>query len=834
MEYPLSHGCFNGIEFFGGRALRRTIQICFVLFCLAVSHAPAQSEFLTKTPWNGDWMSTTKDQMVHGEDYRGYPGPMVKMFLALGYGPQNPAVDFELLTLVQRDAPNWFGNCNGWSSAAILYDEPQSLVVNGVKLFGAEMKALISGVWKNHVLTRVSEEAGGGMLPHSFEQVLDTYIANNQPLIFDVTIGTESWNYPVAGFERSTRDSGDYTIVETTVYYTTTLSLAQADIDRSDVILWPQPYTYRISKTTGEYEWVGLSVDDHPHSAWFPISPYISGRWDRIANRSLNTGLIEQLNEMAADEAALVDLFEPNNLQVEATSFENNLVLGSLPEGDEDWFRVDLASGEADSYQFEVYDGPEVDIRVVTPEGLSIFEANQTKNESITLPRGITGSFLIHVKPFVPEVSIPENKPEPVFFKLLREEHRSWYAVPEAGGMTENKLRVINPDEEETTLSQASTKSLAALGSTAVQGIEAGELYRVPKRSIWSVDGKTSDYTWKKYYREKPGHQPYRIPHFTFRNGWETRLELRASKDDDVWLSVFDATGDLLQRVLLDRQTLTGASSLSTLLNGNARTNGAWFALDTTIQNYLSGVVVFRHSSGIFAPYDVEGHPRHGEMVVQDILNPEDGWIGISLLNVSGIENEVMYRVVDEENDIVVNGIWTLQPGERLLGTPQSLTGIETVGPEFELMISSQYELETLAIRREYAPNHTYAYHLPSSIIDTRETSYVTIADDPANQLFIFDNVFNSRTNRLSFRAYAEDGTYLGLVRVGESAIRAFQNRQITMAEVLGHEDLAEIEQPIAYFKITSQRSYLPTELLLREGKSGAMYVRPERIYDDP
>ncbi len=798
------------------------------LAVVSLSAQDYESARLSKLPWNADWMEQAKDTMVHGESYHGYPGPLPKMYAALGEDPAHPGIDFELEVIVNRDALFWEGNCNGWASAAIQFDEPGPMVVNGVKFFRGEAKALLTSIWKDHVLVRVSEREQAGMKASSFHKILNDFTAANKPIIFDVAIGTESWNYPVAGFEKTLFESEDWIDVDITVLYTSTLDILAADQDFGEVVFRELNYTYRYSKAEPVvYEWTGASVFDRPHHAWFPTLPYNSRSWSVYGNHYYNLETWNQLQELAAKSDAAVDLYEPNDTMESAPLLAQNLVLASIHDNQPDYFRIEAAQGEPVGLKIEVYDGPAVDVQVMKGDAIVASLSGVGNEISLNVPTNEAGDYYL-------KISRNGADGAPVsFYRILQEEHRSWYRAPQFGSiLDQTRMTFINHDETLNVVSGDQTAFVEGNGAVSLE-LNDGDFVRAIKRGVVAVEGSNEKRTWKQYYRKHPNQLGYTIPHFTFRNGWSTSIEVVAQdSSQEVNLEVYGANGQMLQSVKLDQDMLAGIVPLHAILTRSAQDNGAWFRLQSGIGNLLTGVVYFEHSSGLSTHYDIENKPTNGEFALYDLRPHSKGWTGISLLNTSGTQNEILYRLHDETGKELDEGFFELAPGERLLGTPQSITGME-IEEGYYLSFYSVFNVETLAIDYQSERNIVFSHRLPNVVLDYAKDTFISASSDVDAQTIVFANLGNT-TNWILLEGYSSDGRLQGEMRTNGRAMKAWEIAHVKLSEILLDSGFEDADAPIAYFKVRGQRALYVNELIGHPDQMSKTYVKNVRVYDDP
>jgi hypothetical protein len=106
---------------------------------------------------------------------------------------------------------SWFGHCNGWSAAAVLFSEPrQSTASNGVTFSVADQKALLSELGQevdaDYFGTRSntddsSDPSFQDIFPNQFFLVLTNIVGKGQSLIMDRYTGSQIWNQPIAGYQ---------------------------------------------------------------------------------------------------------------------------------------------------------------------------------------------------------------------------------------------------------------------------------------------------------------------------------------------------------------------------------------------------------------------------------------------------------------------------------------------------------------------------------------------------------------------------------------------------------------------------------------------------------
>ncbi len=107
----------------------------------------------------------------------------------------------------------WFGHCNGWAAASVLFNEPRAaLVQNGVTFSSSDQKALLSEIGQEVQLDSfglradtddTSDPAFQDIFPNQFFMVLTNLVGKGQPLIMDRYTGSQVWNHAIAGYQVS-------------------------------------------------------------------------------------------------------------------------------------------------------------------------------------------------------------------------------------------------------------------------------------------------------------------------------------------------------------------------------------------------------------------------------------------------------------------------------------------------------------------------------------------------------------------------------------------------------------------------------------------------------
>ncbi|MDR3606446.1 MAG: hypothetical protein P4M08_03595 [Oligoflexia bacterium] len=155
-----------------------------------------------KMPWAGFWWP-------FGED-----GTTEALNLYESATGRRGAVDWEMANhgsgLGSSILP-WWGHCNGWSAASVLFPEPQKEIVrNGVTFGIGDQKALLSEIsmevnadfFGNRVTdpNDTSSPAFMDVYPDQFLILLTNLMPRGLPIIIDRYTGDQVWNQPLAGY----------------------------------------------------------------------------------------------------------------------------------------------------------------------------------------------------------------------------------------------------------------------------------------------------------------------------------------------------------------------------------------------------------------------------------------------------------------------------------------------------------------------------------------------------------------------------------------------------------------------------------------------------------
>ncbi len=106
--------------------------------------------------------------------------------------------------------PNWYGHCNGWTTAAIRHAEPQTSVYrNEVEFTPSDIKALLAEIYLYNDNTNLTEP-NERLNPAEFHAVVANWIGRGRhPVGMEGDPGKEKWNYPVYAYSTGSAQRGD-------------------------------------------------------------------------------------------------------------------------------------------------------------------------------------------------------------------------------------------------------------------------------------------------------------------------------------------------------------------------------------------------------------------------------------------------------------------------------------------------------------------------------------------------------------------------------------------------------------------------------------------------
>jgi len=799
------------------------ISFGFVLpFAMGQSTSPQDGTYTLDHPlWNASYMPTYRDQFVHGEGYRSYPGPLPKVLYALGRDTKGPAVDWEMLVNVNRDVPTWFGICNGWAASNLLYSEPGSIVVNGVKILPGDHKAFLTTIFKDLTAQYYgnSDPVFGGMTPDSFEEVLFRFVVDQeQSIIFDVALDDQVWNYPIKGFTRESEVNGEWTYVTIT-----TLFPGLTQLNDSVGAFFAEEFVYEFryrTATKTQYEWVGNSENDHPQTAWLPREPYLKGVPVVNANHYYTIDDYNQLLAKAAEEDHLNDLQEPNDTRESAFKISNELVLGSLLLADTDYYAIPAKAGEPIDFSFTVYDGRGVNFSVLDPNGSPVLTAPDTMQEDVQITAAFTGEYVV-------EITQKEDAFLDSFYQLVFPEDASSFVseTMEPGAA----ISAVNTREKELMIAGLDVENVEPYGSRSFLSGDVGEV-RASDRVLWAETFQGQSGTVKHYFLDHQKVTDYVVPHITCRNGWKTTLEIRRQAKSPVSLSIHGQDGVVLATEELPfGDGLLLQQDIASLFSTETLEAAAWMDFHTTTK--LKGFAIFTDKDGMPIRIDIASRPRFGDMLVFDLREGLKGGTGLAVVSTSASENEVKYRVEDGAGNEVVDGTLFMQQGQKWLTTIDALVDVP-MQDDFTFFLHTQFPIEGVVV--QVTPDSIYGHRILGEDIDYITETFVTLPEDRSDAGFIFAN-YNDRARHVLFEGFSADGELQGRFNIElGNPLASRESRRVSLQQILengvGIKDL----DAITHFRLTSVDPFYGMELSGMSSGPAPVVIPLMNVYEYP
>lgn len=771
--------------------------------------------------WNSAYLARNLDQMVHGEQYAGYPGPLPKFFYALGEDVNHPSIDWELLNRVDRTAPNWHGICNGWAVSAIKYDEPNQLVINGMKLNVGDLKAMLTSIHKDNAAFFVGGRGSEGVTAGEFHQILTTTLAKGNAVIFDVDITAEVWNYPTAGVTIETEVDGAWTNVSVVIHFA---SLTPLNDTRGIELFNDIPVTYRYqTQTLSNFEYTGASIDNHPNRAWVPNQPYLLDRWLLDANHYFDLNMYDALLA-SPGVGEKRDLFEPNDTVADAHHIRQEFIYASLLLEDRDIYRFPLTAGQRLTFDVDVYEGGAFDVSFTAPSGQVVVANSATMNVAVDVTAAETGDYLLQI---FPNAELPS---EAYYSVLFPEDAGSLWLNPHQQADNGLVVAAVNTRNQE---AQVGNETLPGYG-LAVQA-QKPAFTRATDRTVWSEAWQVGAGMYKKkYHRDHVLRSRYVVPHITFRNGWKTRIEVLAEKPGvPVFVQTYDEAGVGLRRVALAMGANGRFEGYLNQVPGLSLADAAWFEVESASDNRLKGSVCFENVRGNYVMIDLQSAPSIGETVVFDLTDANQGGTGLAIVNTSSLDNQILYELQDKSGNKITGGGFFMAPGEKLLDTVAGLTDVP-VTEDHILYLHSQYPLDGVVIQYQMEPYFMYGHRLMRRDLDSLNETYITLPQDRSLMTLMFANLNDVQIQPL-FEGYDAQGNLQGRFNINlQRQLQPSEVRFFDLATLfengVGIGDL----DAVTHLRIRSGRPFMALELLGEPGTSTYMGVPLVTIYDNP
>lgn len=175
---------------------------------------------------------------------------------------------------------DWYGHCNGWSSAAIRHAEPEHAVqAYGTTFSPADIKGLLAEIYMYNdtaMLAGYEKQLNAGTL----HAILANWIGRgSHPVVMDSDPGKEKWNYPIFSFASSSAKHSPREVeVRTNIVYAK--DSEDREYDKSPEIRKVKSFHYSLYLNArgeiigGDY----YSDSDRIDFVWVPLAPKKAGQ----------------------------------------------------------------------------------------------------------------------------------------------------------------------------------------------------------------------------------------------------------------------------------------------------------------------------------------------------------------------------------------------------------------------------------------------------------------------------------------------------------------------------------------------------------------------------
>ncbi|PIE02373.1 MAG: hypothetical protein CSA81_07630 [Acidobacteria bacterium] len=740
--------------------------------------------------------------MVHGEYYKEYPGPLVKYFISQGLDSEHPGIFFELNHVVEREAPFWYGQCEGWSAAAVLYPFPEIRKVKGVHFFSPELKAILSTLRKDNTISLLAGSYDPGyMSPGELLSTLYNTIAKDKPVIFDIDKGEEHWNYPVAGFSLDTTEENGITHYKLDVTYVSPM-LMEFQVNENQ--FFTVNYTFT-RDSSGNYTWTSVNK---PDIAWLPLAPNYPGTWYSTGNRYLNLEQYDHL--MNESSTGSEDVYEPNNSFTTATKIDFQPLLGCIAENDTDYFSINLKENERFQVAVEAIGAQILVISILSSDSRLMQEHRIEGVAEIVFDAPRADEFFIELK--------SDDQQGDLFYQLVFEENNGFYNFHNLRALNDQTWQVkgLNLGTQN---AQVNMLDLPANGSLVyAAGSEVPRtLSSYGPRMGWMSEYHVAPFDHREYHFDHPKTTKYRIPHVTFKNGWDTVLYISIdTTSPSVGTKVWTQDGTMLKNLQLPLTNGVFHGSLSKVLGYSGSKIVSHMEILAPPFHQVDGFYEYsRKEVGDMIRLPLRGAPVFAEFFVSDLCPNGKGWTGLSLVNVSDISNEIMYRHFDQDGVLLESGMFTLKPNEKKLTTVEAMTESELDDGHF-IHFFSQYEIEGLVLQNRFGSSPiSYGYKPYATSLDYYQNTWLAISyAERENYYLLIDNQ-SGQYQHLLFEAYSSQGELLGRynVTLGE-AISPYQSIRVPLSQIFENGFTYKDINLCSHVKVS-----LPEDIYIREQK---------------
>jgi hypothetical protein len=321
-------------------------------------------------PWSGFWWPIKDGGIID---------PLCKYDQITG----RKAAPWEMaLNPLNDKAEDWFGYCHGWSAAAVLEQEPRRPVTvigrddEPVELTVGDLKGLLSACHTRDPAMAIGPRSRDekdppeqrGLPPDVLWRMLHLFVQRRGlPLILDIELGREVWNFPVYAYRVQYTPVGERGDQVARL----TLVLADDNVDRNYVGIQPvrQTYFFRFRMQgnailMGTGKWLGPSQENHPKLAWYPLAA-------RTANPQLSYRTVRRLvaDSFTSESPTLPDVWDD---PAETEPGDAGLPPPPRPIGLSSLELAAIIAGQTSAFKFDLSVKPCVEGRYVSGERFGV------------------------------------------------------------------------------------------------------------------------------------------------------------------------------------------------------------------------------------------------------------------------------------------------------------------------------------------------------------------------------------------------------------------------------------------------------------------------------
>jgi hypothetical protein len=767
----------------------------------------AETNFLEQEPWTGDWLSSAVDVMVHGENYQGYPGPMPKFWLSQGLDVDHASIHYEMVHSYGPTLPNWYGQCEGWAAAAVIYDTPTSYVVNGVKFSSGEHKAFLSTVHRDQVPWVIAGTGDVALTPQETLFALRETIGKGEPVIFDVDRGEESWNFPVWGYVLSDPDAQGIQKLTITLVDTRPMALLGEENEFYDEILY-------FSTSGGDDQWIS---GNPPGLAWQPSElDHAQGDTRLTGNRYFYPERVFAHAGLASQSSSQEDFYsqyEPSGLSHEISS---SPVLGALLPGSKDQYWAHLHSGETLECSFFVYEGPALSVQLVNDQGLMIREWQGIQEQFISWDSAAEEVITV-------QISGSQGQEVPAYYALVPGENAGHFFKPGPG-----TLAAFNPQVDDLTLN-----GLEVSGNGAAFFVDESVLHRSTGKTLWEYQLPMSYGSMPLRVLDHPRKSVVLLPHVTFKFGWDTVLDLYSLNRNVVRFCGYNVQGQCIVDTDLPMSEGHFSGSLAPLIPFGLLSELAWAEVVSEPLDVLYGAYsLVRDALEERVSFLLGDEGVFGEIFFPQLVNSGQGWNGLALVNTSIRPQELLWQWRGKDGSLKQKGRHVLEPGQKWLTTLKGLLGQQVEDGE-HFYLFSHFPVHALMLQWRDGIEPTlqgltpFAPRLHQGLFAGFSARY----EELGHVWLRVDNMTN-QSDHLLFEAFDEDGALLGRfnIRLGKP-VPAWTSQSFSLASVTENGFIYGDLSQVAWFRVKSPEGILLSQTLSL-GNAHSLSLVPLRMWD--